>query len=81
MAQSLDEIPTSYVIQFEAADVQDWDEFETFITNITQAESIELNENKNEYTVSTFRVLDPKIIEGKLFKFGVDYYELKQIGN
>jgi hypothetical protein len=68
--------PDEYVIHFDKNDVQNWSEFEQYITNITQAESVLLNDKKNEFYIETYRVLDPKIIEGKLVKYGVDFIDL-----
>lgn len=73
------DIAEVYVLHFDNDDVQDWTKFNQFISNITQAEDVYLNEKENEYHIETYRVLDPKIIEGKLVKYGVDYFNLIQI--
>ncbi len=69
--------PLQYILSFDGEDVTNWEDFELFVKNITQAESIELNDSKSGYIISTERTLDPKIVQGKLFKYGVDYIELK----
>lgn len=68
----------NYILYFDSEDVTDWDEFTQFVKNITQAESIKLTDTKEALKITTLRDLDPKIINGKLEKYGVDYIELKQ---
>lgn len=75
---STSEQEPNYILYFDSEDVTDWDEFIQFVKNITQAESLELIDTREALKITTVRDLDPKIINGKLEKYGVDYIELKQ---
>lgn len=66
----------SYQITFDRSDVKDWSEFESFVINITAASEIEVNKDNGFATIYTSRELDPKVINGKFEKFGVDFIEL-----
>lgn len=68
----------TYTLSITPSDVNDWTAFENYISNITQSKSIRFNAAKNEITITTFRNLDPKVIEGKLIKYGVEFVNLKE---
>lgn len=75
---SISDQEPNYILYFDAEDVTDWDEFTQFVKNITQAESIELIDTKEAFNITTVRNLDPKIINGKLEKYGVEFYSISK---
>lgn len=68
----------SYELRIDKSSVKDWENTTQFVRKITQAEQVSLAADSTSFKIQTSRVLDPKIIEGKLIKFGVIYFELKK---
>lgn len=65
-----------YQLEFDHSDVSNIDDFKSFLKSICGTENIEFSDIKGIATIQTTHVLDPKIINGKLEKFGVDFYSL-----